>query len=67
MRKSFYVSGKVIKNGSTTSVSMNYKIRRSTQQAVLQKRCSTMGILLGKLIQFYVLLARRNASAGKLF
>ena len=31
---------------------------RSTQRAVLQKSCSTVGILLGKLIQFYVLLAR---------
>ena len=31
---------------------------RSTQRAVLQNSCSTMGILLGKLIQFYVLLAK---------
>ena len=31
---------------------------RSTQRAVLQKSCSTVGILLGKLILFYVLLAR---------
>ena len=31
---------------------------RSTQRAVLQKSCSTVGILLGKLIQFYVLLAK---------
>ena len=29
---------------------------RSTQRAVLQKSCSTVGILLGKLIHFYVLL-----------
>ena len=27
-------------------------LNRSSQRAVLQKRCSTMGILLGKLIQF---------------
>ena len=33
-------------------------IFRSTQRAVLQNSCSTVGILLGKLIQFYVLLAR---------
>ena len=28
---------------------------RSTQRAVLQKSCCTVGILLGKLIQFYLL------------
>ena len=33
-------------------------LKRSTQRAVLQKSCSTVGILLGKLIHFYVLLAR---------
>ena len=32
----------------------------------MQNSCSTEGILLGKLIQFYVLLARRNTSAGRL-
>ena len=31
---------------------------RSTQRAVLQKSFSAMGILLGKLIQFHVLLAK---------
>ena len=31
---------------------------KSTQRAVLQNSCSTVDILLGKLIQFYVLLAR---------
>ena len=42
-------------------------IFRSTQRAVLQNNCSTVGILLGKLIQFYVLLARWNTSAWRLF
>ena len=40
---------------------------RSTQRAVLQNSYSTEGILLRKLIQFYVLLARWNTSAGRLF
>ena len=39
--------------------------QENTQWAVLQKSCSTMGILLGKLIQFYVLLASLNTSAGR--
>ena len=43
----------------------DYEHCRSTQRAVLQKSCSTMGILLGKLIQFYVLLATLNTSAGR--
>ena len=32
-----------------------------------KKSCSTRGILLGKLIHSYVLLARSNTSAGRLF
>ena len=40
---------------------------RSTQRAVLQNSCSAMGILLGKLIQFYVLLVRWKTFAGRHF
>ena len=36
---------------------------RSTQRVVLQNSCSTVGILLAKLIQFYALLAKWNTSA----
>ena len=54
-------------NRPSTSVRRRCSQTRNTQRAVLQNSCSTVGILLGNLILFNVLLARWNASVGRLF
>ena len=65
--ESTYTLGRLLQFQEIISDSIKYRTSRSTQRAVLQNSCSTEDILLGKLIQFYVLMVVSESSSLSAF